>query len=345
MAHHQSPYCELSLVVAPIALCFAWNLTLTGISSWWKQLVPYLVSMVFMKLLVVLPLTLPHISTALLRFGHDTLEYLSPQVQIVFVMAVFPVIMNIIQFCIFDQIIKAGKAGHDGDDDEDKGDEEGGGGYRRVPTGDLEDGGGGGGRTGSRSNSRSFSTNRDRRRRGSSVKGVDSRSNTPVPRSPLLEASSLGSKKDYGSTTPSPRLSGDGGAGTAGTFWQNMLSARQTSAGAAATASTSTSPHDSRYGASSSATATARDDWRSGAPSPDSFRPEPDGPVPPIHLSSQSDASASPPASMETSSHFGHVSRLSEDLGREARRQLSPRSRTSMASVMDSGLGLQDLPT
>lgn len=302
---------------------------------------PYLMSMVFMKLLVVLPLTLPHISTALLRFGHAMLEYLSPQVQIVFVMALFPVIMNIIQICIFDQIIKAGKAVGDGGEDKEEDDD--GAGYRRIPTGDLEDGHGG-----SSSGSRSLSRTRDQRRRGSrsSVKGIDSRSTTPIPRSPLLEPSSLGSRKDYGSTSPSPRLSGDGGAGTTGTFWQNMLSARQGSNGGAGPAS----PNDSSLtGAASSTTATAtRDVWRSGAPSPDSFRPDPDGPVPPIDLSivtTGGDTTISPPVSMTSSGQFGHVSRLSEDLGREARKQLSPRSRTSMASVMDNALGMKDLPS
>lgn len=306
--------------------------------------------MVFMKFLVVLPLTLPLISTALLRFGHATLEYLSPQAQIVFVMALFPVIMNIIQFCIFDQIIKAGKGdAKDGDgDDEDKEDEDDGEGYRRVPTQDIE------------STPRAPRPSRARRR-GSSAH--TSRASTPVPKSPLLEPSSLGSKKDYGSTSPSPsltpRLSVDGGsgrnhsaAGPGGTFWQNMLSASVGTEGSttstyATPRSFSTSLQDSRLGASSTATATGtRDDWRSGAPSPESFRPDPHpeglGQVPQIDLSPNSDSDTSLPPIVTSSTQFGHVSRLSEDQRREARKQLSPSSST-MASV-DDGMGMKDLP-
>lgn len=321
-------------------------------------------SMVFMKFLVVLPLTLPHISTGLLRFGHATLEYLSPRIQIIFVMAIFPVIMNIIQFCIFDQIIKAGKGDlKDGDaDDEDKEDEDDDGeGYRRVPTQDIE------------------STPRTRRqrppgarRRGSSAH--TSRASTPVPKSPLLEPSSLGSKKDYGSTSPSPnltpRLSVDGGSsrntpGPGGTFWRNMLAASAgTEGSASATATTAyatprsfsaSSPQDShsRLGASSTTTATTtalgtRDDWRSGAPSPESFRSTMDshqeglGQIPHIDLSPQSDNDTSLPPIITSSAQFGHVSRLSEDQGRAARKQLSPSSST-MTSV-DDGMGMRDLP-
>lgn len=304
--------------------------------------------MVFMKLLVVLPLTLPHISTALLRFGHASLEYLNPQVQIVLVMALFPVCMNIIQFCIFDQIIKAGKGDtKDGDgDDEDKEDEddEEGGGYRRVPTQDIE------------STPRSLA-----RRRGSSAHA--SRASTPVPKSPLLEPTSLGSKKDYRSTSPrpspSPRHSLEGGSGRtgpgpAGGFWSSMLSASvgtdaSNTSAYATPRSFLTSPQDSvsRLGASSTATATGgtRDDWRSGAPSPESFRPDPSedlARVPQIDLSHlESDTSL--PRIVTSSSQFGHVSRLSEDLGREARKQLSPRSST-MVSVNDDGVGMKDFP-
>ena len=64
-----------------------------------------------MKLLVLLPLTLPGISTILLRIGHAAIDYLSPSVQVVFVMAVFPLIMNVVQFCLIDQVIKGGKDG------------------------------------------------------------------------------------------------------------------------------------------------------------------------------------------------------------------------------------------
>ncbi|ORY22970.1 Vaculolar membrane protein-domain-containing protein [Naematelia encephala] len=76
---------------------------------WWKQLLPYLLSLIAMKLLVLLPLILPRISTALLRFSYAVLGFLSPNAQVVVVMAIFPLIMNVIQFCIVDQIVKAEK--------------------------------------------------------------------------------------------------------------------------------------------------------------------------------------------------------------------------------------------
>ena len=81
-----------------------------------------------MKLLVVLPLTLPRISDALIAFGHTLLESLSPSLQVVFVMALFPLVMNIVQFCIVDQVIKA-SIGDEYTEDE---------GYRRLPTGNLD---------------------------------------------------------------------------------------------------------------------------------------------------------------------------------------------------------------
>lgn len=62
-----------------------------------------------MKVFVILPLTLPGISTLLLRFGHAAIEYLSPDFQVIFVMMIFPLIMNVIQGCLVDQVIKAGK--------------------------------------------------------------------------------------------------------------------------------------------------------------------------------------------------------------------------------------------
>ncbi|KAK4687608.1 hypothetical protein P7C73_g2523, partial [Tremellales sp. Uapishka_1] len=74
---------------------------------WWAQLVPYLLSSILMKALVVLPLTLPFISSLLLSFSHDLLDFLSPRIQVIFVMAVFPLIMTVFQFCIVDQVIKS----------------------------------------------------------------------------------------------------------------------------------------------------------------------------------------------------------------------------------------------
>lgn len=83
-----------------------------------------------MKLLVLLPLTLPGISGLLIGFGHNLLEYLSPSVQVVFVMALFPLVMNIIQFCLVDQVIKGGKEEEygKGEDEEDMLDD-----YERLP--------------------------------------------------------------------------------------------------------------------------------------------------------------------------------------------------------------------
>lgn len=78
--------------------------------SWWHQLIPYLTAVLVMKIVVLLPLTLPGISTVLLRFAHATIEYLSPSLQVIFVMMVFPLILNTLQFLLVDQVIKAGKA-------------------------------------------------------------------------------------------------------------------------------------------------------------------------------------------------------------------------------------------
>jgi hypothetical protein len=77
--------------------------------SWWKQLAPYLLAITLMKLLVVLTLTLPHISTLLLSLSNYLVDHLPSSIQVVFVMMVFPVIMNIFQFCVVDQFIKAGQ--------------------------------------------------------------------------------------------------------------------------------------------------------------------------------------------------------------------------------------------
>lgn len=75
--------------------------------SWGRQLVPYLAAIIVMKLLVLLPLTLPGISTALVWFGQAILSVLSPAAQVIFVMAIFPLVMNVLQFCIVDQLIKS----------------------------------------------------------------------------------------------------------------------------------------------------------------------------------------------------------------------------------------------
>lgn len=79
---------------------------------------PYLASIVCMKLLVLLPLTLPRISEALSGFAHSLLDYLPASAQVVFAMALFPVVMNVFQFCVVDQFIKAGQAEAKEHDDE-----------------------------------------------------------------------------------------------------------------------------------------------------------------------------------------------------------------------------------
>jgi hypothetical protein len=100
--------------------------------SWWKQLIPYLIAIITMKAMVLMPLLLPHISTALLAFAQGALEYLNPSVQVVFAMAVFPIIMNVIQFCIVDQFIKAGRT--DTVEDKEEEDTE----YTRIATDEEE---------------------------------------------------------------------------------------------------------------------------------------------------------------------------------------------------------------
>lgn len=291
--------------------------------------------MIAMKLLVILPLTLPYISTALLRMGHYLLDYLNPKLQIVFVMALFPVVMNIIQICIFDQIIKAGKTLGG---DEDEGDGEGGGGaYRPIPSGDIEASPGGMRRRNSGSKggmSRSGSMD------GGSRSASRNRSilSTPIPSSPLLAPSTSGSRNHYGSTPSSPVPEHPG----SGSFWRNMLDGRSNTTAPPTSLPISSSPQDSHL---STATAT-RHDWRSGAPSPESYHPElsHDEHVTRLNLSSEQEREGRGRPSLELSTQFGHVSRLSDDMGREARRQLSPQTKASLNNLKGEGLGLGDLP-
>jgi hypothetical protein len=291
--------------------------------------------MVAMKLLVILPLTLPYISTALMHMGHHLLDYLNPKLQIIFVMAFFPIVMNIIQICIFDQIIKAGKTlgGDEGDEDADGEDR----GYRPIPSGDIEASPGG------------------MRRRNSGLKGGISRSgsidggsrsasrnrsvlSTPIPSSPLLAPSTSGSRTNYGSTPSSPAPEHPG----SGSFWRNILDNRSNTNAPPTLLPTSSSPQDSHL---STATAT-RHDWRSGAPSPESYRPDPsqDDRITRLDLSSEHAREGRNRPSLELSTQFGHVSRLSDDMGREARRQLSPQAKASINNLKGEGLGLGDLP-
>lgn len=88
-----------------------------------------------MKLIVLLALTLPGISGVLIRWGQSMLGYLSLDAQVIFVLAIFPVIMNVFQFCVMDQVIKAGKGAEAkeraGEDDYDEEEMDG---YEPVPT-------------------------------------------------------------------------------------------------------------------------------------------------------------------------------------------------------------------
>lgn len=87
-----------------------------------------------MKLVVLLMLTLPGLSGALIRWSQDMLGYFSLDVQVVFVLAIFPVIMNVFQFCVMDQVIKAGKGAEHKEHSTDEYDEEEMDGYEAVPT-------------------------------------------------------------------------------------------------------------------------------------------------------------------------------------------------------------------
>ncbi|WWD09224.1 hypothetical protein V865_007346 [Kwoniella europaea PYCC6329] len=159
---------------------------------WWKQLAPYIMSIITMKLLVLLPLTLPGISKSLIDWSHNLLDHLGAKSQVIFVMAIFPLVMNVLQFCLVDQVIKAG-----GKEDEDEDHNDRAGDYQRIrgheddiayengnPNGDLESG-----------LTRQISANsiNRNRRKGSSPSVV-------IPSSPLLTSN----QRDYGSATPSP---------------------------------------------------------------------------------------------------------------------------------------------
>lgn len=93
-----------------------------------------------MKLIVLLALTLPGMSGGLIRWGQSMLAFLSLDVQVVFVLAIFPITMNVFQFCVMDQVIKAGKGAEakergDGEDDDDEEMD----GYEPVPTRERDD--------------------------------------------------------------------------------------------------------------------------------------------------------------------------------------------------------------
>ncbi|KAM3578461.1 hypothetical protein VKS41_009052 [Umbelopsis sp. WA50703] len=73
--------------------------------KWGKQLVIYIISLVLMKLVVV---AIFAICPFLFTFGQWVLEWTMSnyKLQVVFVMLIFPLVMNIIQFWVIDTIVK-----------------------------------------------------------------------------------------------------------------------------------------------------------------------------------------------------------------------------------------------
>lgn len=111
------------------------------IPSWGRQLQPYLAAVATMKFIVVLPLTLPKISNAIIRWGQSMLSWLPADGQVIFVLAIFPIIMNVFQFCVMDQVIKAGKGAEQKDRHQDEEEEEGlDTEYQPIPTAEAEPG-------------------------------------------------------------------------------------------------------------------------------------------------------------------------------------------------------------
>lgn len=101
-------------------------------ASWWKQLLPYTLAVISLKVVALLPLLLPATSTALLSFAHLALDYLPSALQVVFAMALFPIIMNVFQFCVVDQIIKSSQGSDKNDAERSNLD------YSRIPLCDVE---------------------------------------------------------------------------------------------------------------------------------------------------------------------------------------------------------------
>ena len=264
-------------------------------TSWWRQLAPYLLSIIVMKLLVLLPLTLPYISDGLIHMGHVLLGWLSPSVQIIFVMALFPLVMNIVQFCIVDQVIKAGQSNKDLNmDDEESG-------YHAVPTreadGDL---------------TRGRSSSRESRHRHLKSSRQSSPLSTPrLPKSPLMvPAVDTPVNHDYGSTSTSPSP-----AGEATSVWVKMAKRRNSS------------DTDLTSDLATERLSVGRESRRSGAPSPDS-------------------AIGKTPDGRRNGLESVGVSRLSDEIGRTARRTLSPEaagSRFRGAKERGSAVTLDEL--
>nr|XP_031861258.1 uncharacterized protein CI109_003228 [Kwoniella shandongensis]KAA5528330.1 hypothetical protein CI109_003228 [Kwoniella shandongensis] len=273
---------------------------------WWKQLLPYLLSIIIMKLLVLLPLTLPVISDQLFRFGQSLLGWLSPRIQVIFVMAIFPLVMNVFQFCLVDQVIKGPKSPDDENGEGHDGERE----YRRLPTweGDVEHGPADG-----------TTTTTSIRRRGSSAMVKEREDgNVPIPSSPLLSPAVY---EGYGSTFPSPVGSPTktpaNGLTADENIWSRIMNSRKD--GASSTEPTSSSAFDGEEG---DRLEVRRDDRRarSTAPSPDSVRPELEGSEPPSPVDTLEDKGRSASSRIGTST----TRRLTTEAEVEARWTLSP---------------------
>ncbi|OXC71063.1 hypothetical protein AYX13_00481 [Cryptococcus neoformans] len=302
---------------------------------WWKQLLTYVFSIIIMKLLVLLPLTLPRISDLLLHLGHYMLEYFSPSVQVIFVMAIFPLIMNIVQFCLVDQVIKAGGK----TDDEqgrirDTGDEEEG--YSRVP--DWENDLDGHARRSGEGSPRGMTKKEEET--SARATGV---STALPPSSPLLSPTRY---DGYGSTTPSP-VGSPTKSVEGQNMWTKMISKSKDAGGSSSNASLK-GRQGIKHGNSRNTWWEYPDDGdedgdedggleaptqrnarytRSHAPSPESIHP---AELPPFVALNSSAAtfrknSRTPPEWGASSTHSSHTARrLTSDVEREARLTLSP---------------------
>ena len=274
-----------------------------------------------MKLLVLLPLTLPRISVSLIQFGHALLEYLSPPAQVIFVMAIFPLVMTVLQFCLVDQVIKAGK------EQEKAGDEEEGG-YRRVPTRETE----------VDATPRGL-TVKEARRRGSTVKsraGSPSIPTPTMPSSPLLSPAEGEGRQDYGSATPSPGT--NFGNKRSGIFWERLLGQDLGEADNVDDGLNGRSADSSIFDGEE--TLKRRHYKRSGAPSPDSQRGANEDTA---QLDTSKDLSpvlVDPPTTA-----FSTNSRLSDDLRQQASRNLSPSAtrHLTVSHEQDEQWGLSDV--
>lgn len=239
-------------------------------------------------------------------------------------MAVFPLVMNVIQFCLVDQVIKSSKEPETEEDEEE-------GGYRRIPTREAD----------MDVTPRNLSVG-GAKRRGSAPK---SRSISPAgpatpltPKSPLLSPANHGDGRrgvtghHYGGDSPSPGL--DVEHRIAEAFWANFA---KRSPSDAESNSCARSAHSSKTGGEDRLR--VRHGGRSGAPSPDSLRPID---VDSIHLDMTE--GLLPLASDPPLTALSGISRLSDDMRLEARRSLSPVTRQTVPKHLDEDeeLGLQE---